>query len=561
MSLSVTELELKFGASAGSASEVIKLSPITVFVGPNNSGKSIVLAEINDYCGGGHQNVPNFRLLKRLTVPPLSAEEAAGVLEKYTAQDMQSRTLAPGQIMFGRPNHRTHLQRDQALHALINPLMSQQRCQWYLRMGTLMLGGANRIFLVNQQQTGDLRTGHPTTSFQVLFLDATKRAEVRRVLHEAFKEYLVIDPSLGGHLRLVFSDRKPISDVEEQGLNPAALKYYADAAPIESMSDGVKAFTGLITEIMAGDPQVLIVDEPEAFLHPSLAFKLGNEMSKLTSTTGKNLFVSTHSAHFVMGCIQSGLPVNIIRLTYRGGVATARVLNNNDVSRLMRNPLLRSSGVLNALFYEFVVVTESDTDRAFYQEINERLLRFHPSRGISNCLFLNAQNKQTVKTIIRPLRELGIPAAAIVDVDILKNGGSEWSSFLGDAGFVPDIDRQSLATSRKAILDKLCATGKDMKRDGGIDILAPVDREAANNLFDSLSRYGLFVVRRGELESWLTHLNAVGKGTGWLIDIFEKMGENPDSNSYVKPSEGDVWDFIASLKVWFEDPNRHGIPS
>jgi hypothetical protein len=37
----------------------------------------------------------------------------------------------------------------------------------------------------------------------------------------------------------------------------------------------------------------------------------------------------------------------------------------------MRNPLLRSTGVLSGLFYEFVIVTEADADRAFYQEIND----------------------------------------------------------------------------------------------------------------------------------------------------------------------------------------------
>ena len=61
----------------------------------------------------------------------------------------------------------------------------------------------------------------------------------------------------------------------------------------------------------------------------------------------------------------------------------------------MRNPLLRSTGVLNGLFYEFVVVTEADADRAFYQEMNERLLRFKPEWGIPNCLFLNAHGKHT----------------------------------------------------------------------------------------------------------------------------------------------------------------------
>ena len=131
-----------------------------------------------------------------------------------------------------------------------------------------------------------------------------------------------------------------------------------------------------------------------------------------------------------MGCIQSGAPINIVRLTYRDNVATARLLASQELLTLMRNPLLRSTRVLDGLFYEFVVVTEADADRAFYQEVNERLLKLKPEWGIPNCLFLNAQNKQTVPTVLKPLRNLGIPAVGIVDVDVLKDGGTAWTTFL-----------------------------------------------------------------------------------------------------------------------------------
>ncbi|MEH1918821.1 MAG: TOPRIM nucleotidyl transferase/hydrolase domain-containing protein [Nostoc sp.] len=262
-----------------------------------------------------------------------------------------------------------------------------------------------------------------------------------------------------------------------------------------------------------------------------------------------------------MGCIQSGAPVNIVRLTYRSEVATARVLSNTDILRLMRNPLLRSTGVLEGLFYEFVIVTESDADRAFYQEINERLLRYKPELGIPNCLFLNAQNKQTVQIIIKPLRELGIPAVGIVDVDILKDGGQDWTNFL-KSGFIPELEYQSLANLRNAVKLRFdAAVGKNMKRDGGVEILSSSDKEAANNLFNRLAEYGLFVVRKGELESWLLQLGATGHGPNWLINIFEKMGEDPESQDYLKPSDDDVWSFCGEIKKWFTNPNRKGIPS
>jgi hypothetical protein len=260
-----------------------------------------------------------------------------------------------------------------------------------------------------------------------------------------------------------------------------------------------------------------------------------------------------------MGCIQSGAPINIVRLTYRGGVATARLLPSAEILELMRNPLLRSTGVLTGLFYEFVVVTESDADRAFYQEINERLLLFKPEWGIPNCLFINAQNKQTVPTILRPLRQLGIPSTGIVDVDVLKEGGAVWTHVLSGA-HVPPALHPSLATLRVTIKQAMDNSCRDMKRDGGVSILQPAEREAALSLFAQLGDYGIFVVPGGELESWLKPFGAARHGPAWLIDIFQKMGEDPEAEAFVKPTDNDVWHFLSKVKGWLTNSDRRGIP-
>jgi hypothetical protein len=346
----------------------------------------------------------------------------------------------------------------------------------------------------------------------------------------------------------------------ERGIHEEAVSFHAGAQLIDLGSDGLKAFTGMMTEIIAGDPSVLLIDEPEAFLHPALQFILGQEVSRATASSKKRLFVSTHSPNFVMGCVQSGAPITLVRLTYRDGVATARTLASGDILRLMRNPLLRSTRVLTGLFYESVIVTESDADRAFYEEINERLLRDRPDRGIRNCLFLNAQNKQTVPTIIRPLRELGIPAAGIVDIDVIKDGGSVWAAAMNGA-FLPDLESQPTAQLRLAAKTKLEATGRNMKRDGGIELLSGADREALENLFRRLGEYGLFVVPGGELESWLKSLGASGHGPVWLVDMFTRMGEDPGRPDYIRSSDGDVWAFVASIKDWLANPTRRGIPT
>ena len=150
-------------------------------------------------------------------------------------------------------------------------------------------------------------------------------------------------------------------------------------------------------------------------------------------------------------------------------------------------------------------------------------------------------------------------AAGIVDVDVLKDGGAQWSGVM-DAANIPQTSRQSLATLRTAVKNAMDATQLNMNRDGGIAILQGDPLEAAESLFKQIGEYGMFVVPGGELESWLKQLGATGHGPRWLIDIFTRLGEDPTITRYVKPAEGNVWGFMSKVKAWLVDPNRRGIP-
>ena len=69
--------------------------------------------------------------------------------------------------------------------------------------------------------------------------------------------------------------------------------------------------------ILSADHRVMLIDEPEAFLHPVLARKLGVKLTELASERDANVLASTHSADFLMGCVESG-NVKVVRLTYSG---------------------------------------------------------------------------------------------------------------------------------------------------------------------------------------------------------------------------------------------------
>ncbi len=361
----INALTLQFGRAPGLSPETIGTTPVTVFVGPNNSGKSKVLSEIHQFCTSGQKNASDV-IVERIDFSSMPQETAEERIQHVTLKPNFNEALHPDHVIVGKRGHRQQVPRRELIDSLINvDAHTSTLCQWYLTYNTLLLDGQSRINLVGPQNAGDLQQA-PQTSFQVLFRDNQKRASVRRIVYDAFGTHLVVDPTNLGQLRLRLSSIEPSSEAQERGIHEEAVQFHSEALPIQEASDGVKAFAGMITEIIAGDPVILIIDEPEAFLHPALSFSLGKEIALASSGSEKRLFVSTHSPNFVMGCIQSGASINIVRLTYRDNAATARLLPSEELLALMRNPLLRSTSVLDGLFYEFVVVTESDTDRAFY---------------------------------------------------------------------------------------------------------------------------------------------------------------------------------------------------
>ncbi len=560
----IKKILFKFGATEEQAPLDLEVTPITVFVGPNNSGKSRVLIEIENFCRRT-MGQPNDLVINQLELMPYSKEDIESEISKIEQTPKLGETINPGHVILGKldPQNnqmfRAQVNKEALVQEAQNPTQRQGYYASFLGIYTVRLDGTNRLNLLNEQEAGDLQTT-PNNHLAHLFIDNDLRKEVRRIVYDAFKKYFVIDPTKIGKLRVRLSDTEPKNEREEKGWESEAIEFHRNSVEISNASDGVKAFTGIITTILAGDPKVALIDEPEAFLHPALSSKLGKEIATSLKQSRKRLFVSTHSASFLMGCIQSGSPLNIVRLTYNYNPPTARLLPQEKLLPLMRNPLLRSTGVLEGLFYESVIVTEADSDRAFYQEINERLLAINDPRGIASCLFINAQNKQTVWDIVKPLRELGIPALGIVDIDVLKDGGQEWTKPLKGA-YIPEISHESLHKQRQSLLKAFVDTGSDLKKDGGITLLEDAEREACENLFSQLKEYGVFIVPNGELESWVKKLGATGHGSKWLIEAFEKMGETPEDPNYLSPEDGDVWSFIGEAKDWLADSNRKGIPS
>jgi len=533
---------------------VLPTTGITIFVGPNNSGKSLVLRELETAFANANA-IPELKILRDFDIRWPTLEKVNSALERHSPRMPPG--SPPENCLVGRvdPNggFASSTLHKPSLLAIVNAKSDKQ---WlatnFLRWGLLRLDGRSRFNLTNDQPAGDLLAPAQNVLMN-LFQDAHARGKVRALVKDAFGLYFTVDPTQLGQFRIRLSQAEPPAD--EQSLNAAARDFYRQAVHIKDASDGVQAFTGIVTAVTSEEFHTILIDEPEAFLHPPLARKLGKSLSSLATERGGALIASTHSADFLMGCVQASKDVRVIRLQHSEGKSRGRMVDPQELENLFKSPLMRSSNAVSGLFYDGVVVTESDNDRAFYAEIYHRLLAL--DSNLPSVLFINAQNKQTIKDIIRPLRKFGVPAAAIPDIDIVKDGGKTWLDWL-DAVQIPNALHAGYQDQRNTLKLRFEESGRNMKSDGGVAILGVSDREAAEQLFDVLAQYGVFAVRRGEVENWLPHLGVPGKKTDWSIAMLQRLGSDPTAPEYVHPTDSDVWIFIRGVVGWIRDASRKG---
>ncbi|WP_434379952.1 AAA family ATPase [Melittangium boletus] len=633
------KIRFKFGAGPGLPRLRYKPGAVTVFVGPNNAGKSRALSEIAADLGvtardwrsieSVFQPQPdsNRFILHDISVSlpgdaQLRAEFIRAVATDFvvdsgfkhnllmSAQNSDENNLADNIYLFGSiltdeltskgkinilklgiPRHGT-LQEEaeryktevQRITPIFRDLFDHIRSRryrkiarrWilrkYINLGayrkvlfphTIILNGATRLALVKDTKAIDWRNRDGNLLANLL-KNHKHLEKLRHIVHSALGYYPVIDTTHPKTTKLKFSKDHP--QQRERSTSSEVIDYFDKARPIDAFSDGVKSFVGILSAVLSENHKIILIDEPEAFLHPPLARRLGVELHTLARENNAQVFAATHSPDFLMGCIQSGTDVNIVRLTFRDQQATARELKPEQVRDIMRHPLLRSTGVLGALFHDGAVVCESDSDRAFYQELNERLLA--EGRGAQGVAFLNAQNKQTIERIIKPLRQMGIPAAAVLDIDVLSTG-EDLSRLLMAAGTDPAI-QASLTSARdkffKRCMEHCGGTQDDAKKQlkqKGLQLLPERERaEFRSILFRPLEERGIFVVPEGELESWLpdvSHDMGRSEKSKWLVKMFERLGDDPAHPEYVKPGQQGVWSFLDSIAKWIAQPVL-GIP-
>ena len=323
--------------------------------------------------------------------------------------------------------------------------------------------------------------------------------------------------------------------------------YYEQIAKLprlQEQGDGMRSFASILLNTFTSEKSITLIDEPEAFLHPPQARILGKMLAK-NNPFNCQLFISTHSEDFLQGLLDADNDnVTVIRINRKDDINGMSVLQNERIKQLWGNPLLRYSNILSGLFHEKVVICESDYDCLFYQAIMNAIYE-QRNKIAPDVLFTHCGGKSRMKDVVSALKAVDVPVVAISDFDLL-NASQNFKPLV--VAFGVDWET-SLSKDMKTIYDSMNAKSshgfdpwKQIKKIGkaGFSDSEPAAYEKVEEVCKSV---GLYVVPVGEMECFDKTINKEKKE--WVYHVLEnyELGTEPKLEA-VRRFVQEVVDFV-----------------
>ncbi|MFD6813589.1 ATP-dependent nuclease [Enteractinococcus coprophilus] len=375
--------------------------------------------------------------------------------------------------------------------------------------------------------------------------------EIRQVSRRVFRKDLTLD-RLSGHTQL----RVGATQMEAPPVDAVTSEYrkaLSNLPGLATQGDGMKSLIGLLLPVITASYPIILIDEPEAFLHPPQAFELGKVLGDIALKREVQIILATHDRNLMAGLLSSETTMSVVRLDRNEDVTTADQLSAPEVESLWTDPVMRYSNVLEGLFHRVVVVAEADQDCKFYEAAIDAVdetdsLAISPSE----ILFIPAGGKDGISKVVTALRAANVPVVACVDLDILDSAtklralvaafGGNWAEFENDYtmavhqlrptdvqwtnGHVLNSIKQVLEpvasqpwdTNVRSLLKPITRTSESgfqkLKRYGMRTFTGQAEQHA-ERLMENLDSLGICCVREGELERLAPGIG-VSKGPGWL---------------------------------------------
>lgn len=166
----------------------------------------------------------------------------------------------------------------------------------------------------------------------------------------------------------------------------------------------------------SGKTNLLLIDEPELFLHPQ-AIELLRSSLKTLANKGYQIVFTTHSPYMIE---QSDIPItNIIRKTDNGTVATTRlkealeetISSNGSQARI----LFDTYNLGQILFSDKVLIAEGDTEKTVLPTLFHKVM--NKSLGEYKLALVIANGANNIYKMMQILVRMGISVKGLADLD------------------------------------------------------------------------------------------------------------------------------------------------
>lgn len=531
----------------------INIGQLTVLVGPNNSGKSQTLKDIRQFTSSGSND--RLVILDNVQVTLPTQEELRREVSVRPHENSSDHINITGvrddlltQASFG-PHKKWFEHTFQALDD------SNREKEVLRSLGTCFIGylGAEARFkLTISSAAFNPRSEAPSNAIQSLFAaDSSVQEELREAFRKAFNMDIALD--WGAMTKLYLRVARDFGDIPDS--KAAIDSLMADKNELETQGDGFRSFAGIALALLTYPTRMLLLDEPEAFLHPAQARVLGRWIGQQASKRPAQIVIATHSSDFLAGLFAGSDDATIMRLNRTSDGTSYHEIPHEVTGALIESPLLSSQPVLDALFHKGVVICEGDPDRAVYQTVAQRYL------DEDEFLFIHSNGKDAAKLPAELLHKSGTPVCVIVDFDILNS-----EKVLNDiakalTGDILDsntrrlrqeisiaIESKSQEQSLEELKGNIAAWSSEMHQDlrlarrslvslaragsnkwerakkRGISCMSGAKEAEARGLIEELAKFGVFVVPCGELESWMELGRP--KGSGWNQAALQALHAN-----------------------------------
>ena len=327
---------------------------VNVIVGPNSSGKSLFLKELSSLLINSHgPNGMPTKIINDITYEKLDLNAAQTVYKKLRKLGIIKKeengsfnnTGWQERIVYFSNGSNSRMLKDEIIDALnysykTNEMFKNPEYNYEASMHhyehpnrpllleghqTLLIDGTYRLNILEGEHFSLYSSDNLNNPYSFYKLEKIHKLYknpqlfdiIRKLIYDVFELYTYIkfDSNRG---ELVFSKNKLPEHIQEFSYTPDAIEFLSGCMTSNDFSDGQKAYIGILFELVAGDPTILLLDEAEAFLHPPLARTLGKVIAEIARTNNKQIFISTHSPNIIMGAIQSEAAINILRLTFDG---------------------------------------------------------------------------------------------------------------------------------------------------------------------------------------------------------------------------------------------------